>query len=65
MECVKKKNMESCNCTSEGCAYKGMCCACVKHHVGRGEFPACFFTDEGVATRDRSFEMLLKDRGVK
>lgn len=64
MECMKEKNLDYCNCTAS-CSRHGVCCECVKHHAGGGQFPACFFSTEGEALHNRSFETLLKDRGIK
>ena len=54
-------NLKKCNCTYD-CSKKGICCECIASHLPRGEFPACFFSDEAEKTWDRSLEMLVKDR---
>lgn len=66
----RKRNMacdgvkkDSCPCTA-ACAFHGKCCECIANHAP-DQFPACFFTKEGEATYDRSFEALLKDRKSK
>ncbi len=56
MECKKDSNSAACNCSYEPCSRKGICCDCVKYHVGSRQLPACFFTDEAEKTYDRSFE---------
>ncbi|MBI4668216.1 MAG: hypothetical protein HY747_03365 [Elusimicrobia bacterium] len=40
------------------------CCECIAHHRASGKFPACVFTAKAEATFDRSFAVLLKDRGA-
>jgi len=64
MECRKEQNTASCRCTY-GCSNSGMCCACVRNHRDRGEFPACFFSPEAEKRYDRSFEALVADRTGK
>lgn len=59
-ECTKKKNLESCRCTYKSCPNHGHCCQCIRNHRDAGEFPACFFTEEGERTYDRSFRNLMK-----
>lgn len=60
-ECVnKEKNLERCNCTYP-CDKKGICCECIKYHLERKEFPACFFSKEAEATYDRSFENFCRE----
>lgn len=61
MECRKNENVKSCACTY-GCHNSGNCCACVRFHRGRGEFPACFFSKEAEKKYDRSFAALVADR---
>ena len=56
-------NKLDCDCTYPGCPRHGKCCECVAHHRDtEGGFPGCFFTKEGEALWDRSFEALMKDR---
>ena len=64
MECMKDKNSVNCPCTFS-CGNHGICCECVRHHNAKGQFPGCFFSKEAEKTGDRSFEMLMKDRGIK
>lgn len=52
---------EKCPCTFE-CSRHGKCCACIEHHVPRGQFPACVFSAEAEAVGDRGYEALQKDR---
>jgi len=54
-------NKGTCSCTYS-CSRKGKCCACVVYHRVRGEVPACFFTEKGEKTYDRSIENLYKDK---
>lgn len=62
MDCTaKEKNLNACNCTYP-CSRKGKCCECIAYHRQAGEYPACFFTDEGEKTYNRSFEALKKHR---
>ena len=57
-------NNKICACTYPGCPRHGKCCACIEHHQKKGGFPGCFFSEEGEQWWDRSFEALLKDRGM-
>jgi len=61
MSCEQNKSMK-CNCTYS-CPRRGKCCDCLAYHQRNGEFPACFFTEKGEKTYDRSLSALLKDRG--
>lgn len=56
---------ESCACTYPGCPRHGKCCECIAHHRKKGGFTACMFSPEMEKTYDRSFDALLRDRGVK
>ena len=56
MECRKEENLESCNCSYEPCARKGVCCECVSYHLSSRELPACLFPNDAERTYDRSFE---------
>lgn len=56
MECKKSSNVKSCNCSYPGCARHGICCECLRYHLGARELPACCFPDEVERTYDRSFE---------
>ncbi len=58
-ECKIEENKMSCNCTYP-CDKKGMCCECLRYHWGRGEFPACFFSDDVERTYDRSIENFIR-----
>jgi hypothetical protein len=60
MECKQKPNTQNCNCSYEPCARKGICCDCLRYHMGSRELPACFFTPEAERTYDRSFEHFAK-----
>jgi hypothetical protein len=63
MACLQNTSME-CTCTYAACPRHGKCCDCIANHTKKGEFPACFFSKEAEAMYDRSFSMLLKDRGM-
>ena len=56
MECKKEKNLEGCNCSYEGCARQGVCCACLRYHLGMRQLPACCFPAAVERTYNRSFE---------
>jgi len=51
-----------CKCTYS-CERRGNCKECVEYHLGRKEFPACFFSEKAEKSYDRSFEKLCSDRG--
>lgn len=54
MECKKMKNMDFCNCSYDPCPRKGMCCDCLRYHLGSSQVPACFFPDDAESGYDRS-----------
>jgi len=54
--CEKDKNLESCNCTYEPCARKGICCECITYHRKLGQLPACYFPADVEISYDRSIE---------
>jgi hypothetical protein len=56
MECKKAHNLKICNCTHEPCPRKGICCACIAHHLQNRQLPACCFPADAERTYDRSFE---------
>lgn len=60
MDCKKEKNEKHCTCTYKSCPHHGICCDCVRSHLSKGEFPGCFFTEEGEKTWDRSWKNLTK-----
>jgi hypothetical protein len=60
MNCKKEQNLKDCNCTYEGCARKGICCECIKHHREKNQLPACYFSAEDEKTYDRSVEKFLE-----
>jgi len=62
MSC-EQKHMK-CPCTYD-CENRGKCCACLAYHVHKGQFPACFFSEEGEKKYNRNFETLLEDRKRK
>ena len=67
MECKEKANLKSCNCSSEGCSRKGLCCECLTHHRSKGQLPACYFPDDVEKTHNRSADIFIKtvqERGI-
>ncbi|KPJ55128.1 cytosolic protein [Parcubacteria bacterium DG_72] len=62
MECREGENLKGCNCTYEGCERKGLCCECIRYHMGRNELPACCFSAEAEKTYDRSFKKFIEDK---
>lgn len=61
MECKKETNRTGCNCSYPGCERHGACCDCVFYHRGRGELPACFFTDAVEREYNRSIGRFVKE----
>jgi hypothetical protein len=59
MECKKIENLKSCTCTYP-CGRKGMCCECVEYHRRARQIPGCFFSKDGEATYDRSYDYFAK-----
>jgi len=58
----ENNHIHICNCPFD-CDNHGTCCACLYHHVTKGEFPSCFFKSEkAIENRDRSLDVLLKER---
>jgi len=55
-ECEKEKNLKSCPCSYPDCSRKGLCCECIRYHIGNRELPACCFPPAVEKTYDRSFE---------
>jgi hypothetical protein len=62
MDCTIEKNLSACACTYGSCVRRGKCCECVTHHRTKNQVPDCFFTKEGEAKYDRSFQFFMKDR---
>jgi hypothetical protein len=56
MECKKEKNLERCNCTTEQCSRKGICCDCLEFHLKSRKLPACCFPGDEEKKHNRSFE---------
>ena len=56
MECKKTANLEICNCSSDPCSRKGICCECISYHLKSRQLPGCCFNAEGERKYDRSFE---------
>lgn len=61
MKCTQEKNTKDCPCTYQGCPRKGICCECLKHHLGKKQLPACCFSKETESTYDRSFEAFISE----
>jgi len=62
MECQKEENLKTCPCTWLDCPRKGICCQCIKHHLPKGELPACFFSKEVEKTYNRSIDNFIKEQ---
>ena len=62
MECKQSTNLSSCPCTYAGCPRKGLCCECLKYHLGRDELPASCFSKDAEASYDRTIANFIKDR---
>ena len=60
MECKQEQNRQSCNCSYEPCARKGICCECISYHLANRQLPACCFPDNVERTFDRSFERFAR-----
>jgi hypothetical protein len=60
MECKKEEHLETCACTYEPCSRKGMCCECLRYHLGSRELPACCFPAAAERSYDRSFEHFVR-----
>jgi len=56
MECKQDQNLQSCACTYDGCARKGICCECIEYHLKARQLPGCCFPPEAERTYDRSFD---------
>lgn len=54
-----EENLKDCPCTYD-CEKRGMCCQCLRYHLGRDELPACCFPAEVEKTYDRSIEKFLE-----
>ena len=57
--CKKEENLKTCPCTYPGCPRKGICCQCLRYHLGNNELPACCFSKEAEKTYDRSFKKFI------
>jgi uncharacterized protein DUF6485 len=66
MECKREANLARCNCTSEGCERRGICCDCLASHLACRTFPACCFRsvedDGGGRSFDRFAELVQTGR---
>ena len=56
----QEENLQDCPCTYPGCDRKGICCECLRYHLGRDELPACCFPPEIERTYDRSIEKFVE-----
>jgi hypothetical protein len=56
VDCNKARNVKKCNCSYGGCSKQGICCECLRYHLGMRQLPACCFPDNVEKTYDRSFE---------
>ena len=56
MECKKSSNARFCKCTYPGCERHGICCECLRYHLGLRQLPGCCFPQDVERTYDRSFE---------
>jgi len=63
MGCTTRED-NNCPCTYTSCNRRGNCCQCVAFHRSKNEFPACFFSPQAERSYNRSFQNLLKDRGL-
>ncbi len=61
MNCKLEQNKKNCPCTYQGCPRKGLCCDCLKHHLGKKQLPACCFSSKTEKTYDRSFEKFIEE----
>jgi len=61
--CSLEQNKARCNCTSEPCPRKGICCECLAYHWSSRELPACLFPDAVERTYDRSLARFLRLHG--
>ena len=64
MDCKKEKNLADCACTYTSCGKRGMCCDCIRNHIGSRQLPGCCFPPEVERTYDRSFEAFAKAWGL-
>jgi len=63
-KCINlEENKRRCNCTYEPCSRKGMCCECMRYHLGMGQLPGCMFPPEIEKTYDRSIEKFVSFHG--
>lgn len=60
MECKQTSNQKQCNCSYGGCSRHGVCCDCLRYHLGVRQLPACCFPADVERTYDRSFEQFAR-----
>ena len=60
MECQKKRNLDNCTCTYDGCSRQGICCDCIQYHLAMRQLPGCCFPPEAERTYDRSFDAFAR-----
>ena len=60
-----ERNKEICGCTNKSCANAGICCDCVRRHVGKATMPSCFkdLTLESEAFRNHLREYIAMADG--
>lgn len=63
MECQRESNLGNCPCLHTECSKHGVCCKCLRYHLGLDELPACCFPDEIAKTDERSFNKFAKIHG--
>lgn len=63
MECKRGVNAKKCTCLHTECSRHGVCCECIKYHLGSNELPACCFPKEIAETDERSFEKFAEVNG--
>ena len=60
-ECMnKKRNLDFCSCSYDGCSRKGVCCDCLQYHLKSRQLPGCCFPPSAERTYDRSFEAFAR-----
>ena len=57
----EEANKRYCNCTYS-CSKKYTCCECLHYHRRMGELPACYFSEAGERSYDRSVENYMRGR---
>ncbi len=55
MDCNAAANRRNCPCRHPECPQHGVCCECLRYHLGLKQLPACCFPPEIARTDERSF----------